>query len=111
MREWDAGRDRDALDAAGLVQLLERCDAFRQPARFAELLQVCAIGATQDRANGVGKVRASDLMAVLSAAQSVSTDTIARREMAAGRSGPQIGAAIHAARVAAIDAMQQPGPM
>ena len=106
-RERAAVDERHALDAAGLVQLLERCDAFRKPARFAEMLQVCAIGAAQDQATDGGNLPAADLMAVLSAAQSVSTDTIARREMAAGRIGPQIGAAIHAARVAMIDAMQE----
>ena len=41
----------------------------------------------------------------LAVAQAVPTDAIARREMAAGRSGPAVGAAIHAARVEAVAAV------
>jgi tRNA nucleotidyltransferase (CCA-adding enzyme) len=53
------------------------------------------------------------LLAVLAAAQGVATDTVARRVMAAGLSGPDVGAAIHAARVdavAALDAKPNPDP-
>jgi len=105
-RETAAVDRSGALDAAGQIQLIERCDALRKPARFDELLQVCAIGAIVDgRTIEEHYPPLHRLRAVLSAAQSVPTEPIARSEMAAGRSGPAVGIAIHAARVAAVAAL------
>ena len=107
-----AARERTAVDnsgtqsAAALLQLLERCDALRKPARFHELLQLCAILAqTPAGADATDYRPMARLAAVLSAAQAVATDAIARRVMAAGQSGAQVGEAIHAARTDAIAAM------
>ncbi len=113
-REREAVTHSAALDAPSLVQLLERCDAFRKPARFADLLQVCALMAQthpdEDPADYAPRMR---LLAALAAAQAVVTDVVARRVMASGLSGPDVGAAIHAARidaVAAITTVPQPRP-
>ena len=78
----------------------------RKPARFHELLQLCAILAqTPAGADATDYRPMARLAAVLSAAQAVATDAIARRVMAAGQSGAQVGEAIHAARTDAIAAM------
>lgn len=103
VRERNAVHHSAALDAAAQVQLLERCDALRKPARFADLLQVCAVMAQtladDDPAAYAPRVR---LLAALAAAQAVVTDVVARRVMASGLSGPDVGVAIHAARVEAV---------
>jgi len=105
-RENAAVDDSGRCDAAGLVALFERCDALRKPARFDELLQVCAVGAiVGNRLSVDGYAPQRRLRAALAAARAVRTDTIARNVMAQGRSGPAIGAAIHAARVAAVAAI------
>ncbi len=105
-RESDAIDQSVTLDAPALVELIERCDALRKPARFDEMLQVCAIGAAVDSRTREGHYSPKDrLRKALSAAQSVATDAIAHRVMACGRSGPDVGAAIHAARVEAVAAI------
>ncbi len=96
-------RERAALDAdAGLdgtarVALLERCDAIRKPERFAQALFACACLAGTD----AWPPRARWL-AALAAAQSVVTETVARAAQSAGATGPKIGEAVRAARVAAV---------
>jgi tRNA nucleotidyltransferase (CCA-adding enzyme) len=105
-RESAAVDSSGECDAAGLLALIERCDALRKPARFDELLQVCAIGAiVDDRIDADGYAPQQRLRMALAAAQAVQTDTIARRIMASGQSGPAVGAAIHAARVDAVAAV------
>ena len=90
---------------ADVVRLLERCDAFRKPARFAEVLLACECDA-----RGRGELRDQtypqrpQLLAALAAAQAVATQPIAQAAQAAGRQGPQIGELIHAARVQAVAA-------
>ncbi len=102
-RERAAIDHSDGLDATAVVALLERSDALRKPARLRELLQLCAIAAD---ARGDGAYPALPrLQAALSAAQSVPTDAIARRVMAEGKAGPEVGAAIHAARIDAVAAL------
>ncbi|RQO40030.1 multifunctional CCA addition/repair protein [Variovorax sp. KBW07] len=94
------------LDAALLVRLLERCDAFRKPARFAEALLACECVArsqpgAEDDAPYPQRAR---LLAVLATAAGVATDAVARQAQQAGAMGPQIGEAIHRARVDAVAA-------
>ncbi|WP_431275246.1 multifunctional CCA addition/repair protein [Variovorax ureilyticus] len=97
------------LNAAAVVRLLERCDAFRKPQRFDEILQACECDAR-------GRLGLEDqpyaprqrLLAALGAAQSVVTEPIARAARDAGASGPKIGEAIARARVAAVEAALQP---
>jgi tRNA nucleotidyltransferase (CCA-adding enzyme) len=91
------------LNAAALVRLLERCDAFRKPGRFEDILLACECDAR-------GRLGLNDspypqrphLLAALREAQSVSTSEIAAQAQAQGVTGPQVGARIHAARVAAL---------
>ena len=88
---------------AAVVRLLERCDAFRKPQRFADILLACECDAR-------GRLHFEQspypqrprLLAALAAAQSVVTHLIAAQAQAAGQSGPQIGEKIHQARVAAV---------
>jgi tRNA nucleotidyltransferase (CCA-adding enzyme) len=91
------------LKADAVLRLLERCDAIRKPARFAQVLQACEC----DARGRLGKQddpypQAIRLQAALNAALAVSTAEIAASEAAAGRSGPAVGRAIAAQRVAAI---------
>ena len=94
------------LDAPALVRLLERCDAFRKPARFDQILQVCEFDARAVPGAGTGPYpQRARLLAVLAAARAVSTEAVALRAQAAGIGGKQVGDAVHAARVAAVAAL------
>ncbi|MFO1245217.1 MAG: multifunctional CCA addition/repair protein [Ramlibacter sp.] len=92
-----------AFGAAALVRLLERCDAFRKPQRFAEVLLACECDAR-------GRLGLADqpypqrprLLAALAAAQAVATNLIAAHAASTGATGPKVGEMIHAARVAAV---------
>ncbi len=91
------------LNAAALVRLLERCDALRKPARFAQVLLACECDARgrlglHDRPYP----QAARLAHALADAQSVATDVIAASAINAGASGPNIGEIIHKARVVAV---------
>ncbi len=92
-----------ALNAATIVRLLERCDAFRKPARFADILLACECDARgrlglQD----APYPQAARLAVALTHAQSVATDLVAANAQLAGASGPKIGEWIHEARVQAV---------
>ena len=92
--------------AAPLVRLLERCDAFRKPQRFADILLACECDARGRL--GLDQVpypQRPRLMAALEAAQSFATASIAAQAMAAGASGVKVGELIHAARVEAVRAL------
>jgi tRNA nucleotidyltransferase (CCA-adding enzyme) len=92
--------------AAAIVRLLERCDALRRPDRFAELLLACECDAR-------GRLGREDtpypqrarLIEALRLASSVDTTAVASEAAARGRSGPEIGAAIVAARVRAVESL------
>ena len=89
--------------APALVRLLERCDAFRKPRRFADVLLACEC----DARGRLGLQESSypqrsRLLGVLAAAQSVATREIAENAQAAGLAGEKIGERIHAARVTAV---------
>jgi tRNA nucleotidyltransferase (CCA-adding enzyme) len=89
--------------AAALVRLLERCDAFRKPRRFADVLLACECDA-RGRLNlqESGYPQRRHLLGVLAAAQSVVTSEIAGAAQTAGLDGKKIGEMVHAARVAAV---------
>ncbi|WP_225781069.1 multifunctional CCA addition/repair protein [Xenophilus sp. Marseille-Q4582] len=98
----------DSLDAAGVLRLLERCDAIRKPQRFEDVLLACECDARgrlglQDSAYP----QRARLLRALAAARAVDTAPIARAAQEKGRKGPQIGAAIHAARASAVRAALQ----
>ncbi len=92
-----------SFGAAALVRLLERCDALRKPARFAQVLLACECDAR-------GRLGLQDapypqraaLLHALQAAQSVATDIIAANALSAGASGQKVGEAVHHARIAAV---------
>lgn len=93
------------LGAAALLRLFERCDAIRRPERFAAVLQACecdARGRTglQDRPYEPAR----RLPPLLQAALQVDTAAVAAAAAQAGRKGPDIGAAIQAARVQHLQA-------
>jgi tRNA nucleotidyltransferase (CCA-adding enzyme) len=89
------------LPAEAIAQLLERCDAYRKPERFVDLLKCCAciFHAVRERRNSPFP-QAVRLQAALAAARDVDAGAIA--ETAPDPS--TIGARIHLARVAAIAA-------
>jgi tRNA nucleotidyltransferase (CCA-adding enzyme) len=112
------------FSAAAIVRLLERCDAFRKPARFAEVLLACEC----DARGRLGFEEAAypqrqRLLQSLQAAQTVTAEnainniaiqainTPARSENASKSelleaktiSGKQIGELIHTARVQAVE--------
>ena len=91
------------LNAAAVMRLLERCDAVRQPQRFALVLLACEC----DARGRLGKEQTpypqrDRLQACLQAALSVVTHELAQQAQSRGLSGPQIGELIHAARVNAM---------
>jgi tRNA nucleotidyltransferase (CCA-adding enzyme) len=97
--------------AAALVRLLERCDAFRKPQRFASALLACECDARGrlglDEADYPQRER---LAQALQAAQAVATEPVAHAAQAAGLSGLKIGEVISTARVAAVQAWLATGP-
>ena len=89
--------------AAALVRLLERCDAFRKPQRFAEVLLACECDARGrlglDEAPYPQRGR---LAQALATAQSIATNLIATNALATGTSGQKIGEMIQKARIQAV---------
>jgi tRNA nucleotidyltransferase (CCA-adding enzyme) len=88
-----------------LVRLLERCDAFRKPARFADVLLACEC----DARGRLGKSedaypQRARLLAALAAAQAVDTAVVSQQAREGGAEGRRIGEWIHAARIAAVEA-------
>ena len=86
---------QSAHTAGAMVALLTRCDAFRKPARFADLLQSCDL---------VKPIDVGRLMGGLQAAQSVKSESALAAVAGKGAPGLQIAAAMQAARVLAVDA-------
>lgn len=85
------------------LRLLERCDAWRRPARFAELLFACECDAR-------GRLGLEDrdypqrerLLADLTATQAVDLAAVSTAAIARGAQGPAIGAAVRHARLQAL---------
>lgn len=97
------------LRANTIVTLFERCDAFRKPQRFADMLSASEC----DRRGRTGFEdapfpQARHLLDALARARAVDAGAIAARF----RDEPQrIAEAVHAARVAAVaEGLQRPGP-
>jgi tRNA nucleotidyltransferase (CCA-adding enzyme) len=97
--------------AAALVRLFDRCDAWRRPGRFAEMLLACECDAR-------GRLGLSEapypqrerLLRALGFAQAIDTAAAARVAAARGLGGADIGAAIQAARAQAVGAgLGEPG--
>ena len=93
------------LGPEALMRLLDRCDAIRQPERFARVLQACECDARGRL--GLEKSaypQAERLLKAQQAALSVETTPIAQAAAAEGLKGPQIGEQISKARVKAVAA-------
>jgi tRNA nucleotidyltransferase (CCA-adding enzyme) len=89
--------------AAALVRLLERCDAFRKPQRFGEVLLACECDARGRLGlEETAYPQRERLAQMLRAAQSVATEPVAQAAQAAGLAGARIGEMIHSARVKAV---------
>ena len=92
-----------SLNAAATLRLLERCDAFRKPARMVQIVQACAcdargrLGREQDAYS-----QGERLLRALQAALDIDSAAIAHAAMQAGAKGPAIGQALAEAREAAI---------
>ena len=93
------------LNASAIMRLLERCDAFRRPERFLQMLAACECDAT-------GRLGLEDspypqrarLAAALKTAQEVDARAASAQAIARGLQGPAIADAIRHARVAALAA-------
>ncbi|MBL0090198.1 MAG: multifunctional CCA addition/repair protein [Ideonella sp.] len=101
----------EALNAQAVVRLLDRCDAWRRPERFAQLLLACECDARgrlglEDRAYP----QRTRLWSALQVALAVDTAQVAQLAATQGLAGPQIGERIHHARAQAIEAWLQTGP-
>jgi len=89
--------------AAAVVRLLDRCDAWRRPDRFAEMLLACECDAR-------GRLGLEErpypqrprLLAAWRAAAGIDATAVAETAAARGLVGPAIGEAIHMARVDAV---------
>lgn len=88
------------LRDATVLELLERCDAFRRPERIARLARVCEADARGRGGNLAGRTypQGPELVRLHAAAAAVNARDLAGR----GLQGPQIGQALAKARVAAI---------
>lgn len=97
------------IGAAALVRLLERCDAFRKPERFDEVLLACEC----DARGRLGLEERSypqreRLRQVLAAARLVDTRAVSAQAAERGLTGEKVGQEIHRVRVAAV--AQRLGP-
>lgn len=94
------------LDATGALRLLERCDAFRKPQRFEQVLLACECVALKPV--GVPYAPRQRLLQALTLAQAVDTAVVATAAQAQGLQGPQIAERIQAARIGAVQAGLEP---
>jgi len=93
----------EKLNAAAIMRLLERSDAFRRPERFLQMLAACECDAT-------GRLGLEDrpypqrarLAGALKVAQEVDTRSVSAQALERGMKGPAIADAIRRARVAAL---------
>lgn len=95
------------FDAAARLRLLERCDAWRRPARFEQLLWACEC----DARGRLGLEQSpypqrTQLQRDLDATLKLDLGAVSAAAIAAGLSGPAIGQEVHKARLAALQASQ-----
>jgi tRNA nucleotidyltransferase (CCA-adding enzyme) len=102
-REHEAVHGSAAADAAALMALFDRCDAWRRPQRFADLLLACECDARarpgDDDADYLPRQR---LAAALAAALAADVHAASAEAIAAGLTGPDVGLRVRAARQAAL---------
>ena len=105
LRERHSVQRSATMGAEALVGLLDSADAWRRPERFEQLLQACDIIERAQAEDDDGpQVRSPcKLRSALKRASAIDTSAIAQRATATGARGPAIGAAIHQARVLAVE--------
>ena len=89
--------------ADAVWRLLQRCDAWRRPERFAEVLQAC----TCDARGRLGLAeqaypQAQRLQRAVEAGLAIDQAALSAQALAEGLKGPQVGARIQAAQIDAI---------
>ncbi len=112
-REANNLRHANNFSAELLLKLFERCDAFRRPERFGELLiSMQYKNAVQIVSLSSGEDQAEFIRLALVAAQSVPAGAIAAAVSArvAGNAAEQIANAIHNERIVAIEKVLQQKP-
>jgi len=102
-REHGHVHQSQGLSSEARLRLLERCDAWRRPERFAQMLLACECDARgrlglEDRPYP----QRQQLMDDLAATQAVDLAAVSAAALAKGLKGPAIGAAVQAARLAAL---------
>ncbi|MGQ3055055.1 MAG: multifunctional CCA addition/repair protein [Roseateles sp.] len=92
------------------LRLLARCDAWRRPDRFAELLWACECDA-RGRLGLENRdyPQRERLLADLAATQQVDLAAVSAEAMARGAQGPAIGKAVQAARLGALRSLTGEG--
>ena len=95
------------FDIAARLRLLERCDAWRRPARFEQLLWACEC----DARGRLGLEQSpypqrTQLQRDLDATLKLDLSAVSAAAIAAGLSGPAIGQEVHKARLAALQVSQ-----
>jgi tRNA nucleotidyltransferase (CCA-adding enzyme) len=91
------------LGADAVLRLLERCDAIRKPARFADVLLACECDARSHTGfQGSAYPQRPRLQAALQSVLAVATAPVAAAAAQQGASGLQIGEAVRRARLAAL---------
>ncbi|MDP3844204.1 MAG: multifunctional CCA addition/repair protein [Oxalobacteraceae bacterium] len=105
-REYGNVERAPQLDADAVVCLIERCDALRKPQRFADMLQ--AVACSMSGGADLPQPQRGHLLTALAAAQAVDAGRIAADTAQAHPGQPQrIAPALHAARVAAVEALRR----
>ena len=91
------------LNAAAIVRLLERCDAWRRPDRFGEALLACECDARGRLGLGESPYpQRARLSEALARALGMDAAAVVAQAQARGASGPALADAVRAARVNAV---------
>ena len=104
-REHTPVHQSSGFSAEARLRLMERCDAWRRPERFAEMLLACECDAR-------GRLGLEDrpypqrerLLADLAVTQAVDLAAVSALAIERGAQGPEIGRAVQRARLAALTA-------
>jgi tRNA nucleotidyltransferase (CCA-adding enzyme) len=104
-REHTHVHQSESFSPEARLRLLERCDAWRRPQRFEQLLWACECDARgrlglEDRDYPQREKLAADLQATLR----VDLAAVSAAALEAGKKGPAIGQAVQAARLRALTA-------
>ncbi len=104
-------RERDHIDRSGvsgaqaLVRLLERCDALRRPERWDEVLLACeCVARARVNFEEAPYAQRARLSAARVWASEINSASVAEQAVLQGLKGAAIGDAVHAARVAVVQA-------